>query len=60
VAKSRLLPVVMRTSPSVLNSTTTSGSVGGVGANENQLKYFTASGHSSGGLNIGFQLDAEL
>jgi hypothetical protein len=60
VANSRLLPVVMRTSPSVLNSTTTSGSVGGVGANENQLKYFTASGHSSGGLNIGFQLDAEL
>ena len=60
VANSRLLPVVMRTNPSVLNSTTSSGSVGGVGSNENQLKYFTASGHTSGGFSIGFQFDAEL
>ena len=60
VANCRLLPVVMRTNPSVLNSTTSSGSVGGVGANENQLKYFSASGHTSGGFSIGFQLDAEI
>lgn len=60
VANSRLLPVVMRASPSVLNSTTSSGSVGGVGANENQLRYFSASGHTGGGFSIGFQLDAEL
>ncbi len=60
VGIARLLPVVMRIDPTVLNAVTTSGSLGGVGSRKNMLRYFTASGHSSGGFSIRFQFDAEL
>ena len=60
VGIARLLPVVMRVDPTVLNAVTTSGSLGGVGSRKNMLRYFTASGHTSGGFSIRFQFDAEL
>ena len=60
VGIARLLPVVMRIDPTVLNAETTSGSLGGVGSRKNMLRYFTASGHSTGGFSIRFQFDAEL
>ncbi len=60
VLNSRFLPVVMRSSPSVVNATSTSGTVGGVGTDTRTLRYFTASGHTSGGFSVSFALNAEM
>jgi len=60
VLNSRFLPVVMRANPSVVNPTSTSGTVGGVGTDTRTLRYFTASGHTNGGFSVQFALDSEL
>ena len=60
VLNSRFLPVVMRANPSVINPTSTSGTVGGVGTDTRTLRYFTSSGHTSGGFSVQFALDSEL
>jgi len=60
VLNSRFLPVVMRANPSVINPTSSSGTVGGVGTDTRTLRYFTASGHTSGGFSVQFALDSEL
>jgi hypothetical protein len=60
VLNGRFLPVVMRASPSVVNATSTSGTVGGVGTDTRTLRYFTANGHTSGGFSVSFALNSEL
>jgi hypothetical protein len=60
VLNARFLPVVMRASPSVVNATSTSGTVGGVGTDTRTLRYFTANGHTSGGFSVSFALNSEL
>ena len=60
VLNSRFLPVVMRASPAVISASSTSGTVGGVGTDTRTLRYFTASGHTSGGFSVQFALDSEL
>ena len=60
VLNARFLPVVMRSNPTVVSPTSTSGSVGGVGTDTRTLRYFTASGHTSGGFSVSFALNSEL
>ena len=60
VLNSRFLPVVLRANPSVINPTSTSGTVGGVGTDTRTLRYFTSSGHTGGGFSVQFALDSEL
>ena len=60
VLNSRFLPVVMRAGPTVVSPTSSSGTVGGVGTDTRTLRYFTASGHTSGGFSVQFALDSEL
>ena len=60
VLNSRFLPVVLRAYPSVINPTSTSGTVGGVGTDTRTLRYFTSSGHTGGGFSVQFALDSEL
>jgi hypothetical protein len=60
VLNSRFLPVVMRSNPTVVSPTSTSGSVGGVGVDTRTLRYFTANGHTSGGFSVSFALNSEL
>ena len=50
----------MRADPTVGNKTTSSGSVGTYSANAQFIRYLNTGSHGSGGINIGFDLDAEL
>ena len=50
----------LRADPTVLNATTSSGTVGTFNVKFDRVQYLTCSGHTTGGFAVGFDLDAEL
>jgi len=50
----------MRATPTGLNKSSTSGTAGTLNTNNKMVRYFSVSGHSSGGFSVSFDLDAEL
>ena len=50
----------MRATPTALNKSSTSGTAGTLNTNNKMVRYFSVSGHSSGGFSVSFDLDAEL
>ena len=54
------LPKEMRATPTGLNKSSTSGTAGSMSLSNKMVRYFSVSGHSSGGFSVSFDLDAEL